>query len=218
MDIPKSTAHDYLRTLETLGYVVREDGQYHIGYRFLAVGSRRKYRERLFHIAEPELEKLASETGELANIGIEEDGNCVILHASEGPQSLDLGIYPGLRLPMHSHATGKAILSHLSKEYVREIIESDRLEQITEHTVTDVKSLTTKLAQIREEGHAVDWDQQVIGMGVVAVPIVVDTEVLGAVAIVCPTGRIQNKLYRENIVQKVYETATTIMANYQYGR
>jgi DNA-binding IclR family transcriptional regulator len=55
-------------------------------------------------------------------------------------------------------------------------------------------------------------------MGVVAVPIVVDTEVLGAVAIVCPTGRIQNKLYRENIVQKVYETATTIMANYQYGR
>jgi DNA-binding IclR family transcriptional regulator len=218
MDIPKSTAHDYLRTLESTGYVVREDGQYHVGYRFLAVGSRLKHRNRLFHVAEPELEKLAAETGELSNIGIEEDGNCVILHSVEGTQSLDLGIYSGLRLPIYSHATGKAILAHLPEDYAHEVIDSKELEQITEHTVTNAESLMDELETIREEEYAVDWDQQVTGMGVVAVPILVDAEVLGAVAIVCPTGRLQNQTYREELIQKVRETANTIMVNYQYGR
>lgn len=218
MDIPKSTAYDYLRTLESTGYVVHENGEYHVGYRFLAVGSRLKHRNRLFHVAKPELEKLASETGELSNVAIEEDGDCVILHHVEGTQSLDLGIYSGLRLPIHSHATGKAILAHLSEKDTREIVDPEGLERITEHTVTNTEHLTAELETIREEGHAVDWDQQVIGMGVVAVPILVDNVVLGSVAIVCPTDRLQNQTYRDNLRQKVRETANTIMVNYQYGR
>ena len=217
MDLPKSTAHDYLRTLASTGYVVRQDGQYQIGHQFLAMGGQLKYRNRLFHIARPELKKIASETGELSNIGIEEDGKCVTLHAVKGTQSLNLGIHSGLITPMHSHATGKAILAHLPYEYVHDIIDSEGLEQMTKHTITDVETLIAELETIREDGYAVDWDQQVVGMGVVAVPILVDDDVLGAVTITCPTDRLKDRTYREELVRALREAANTIMINYQYG-
>lgn len=91
MDMPRSTAHDYLRTLESTGYVVRRDGQYNVGYRFLAMGSRLKHRNRLFHIAKPVLEQISSETGELATVSVEERGRWVVLHNESGSQSLNLG-------------------------------------------------------------------------------------------------------------------------------
>ncbi|EMA37280.1 IclR family transcriptional regulator [Halococcus hamelinensis] len=218
MDIPRSTAHDYLRTLESTGYVVHTGNSYRLGYRFLDIGGRLKHRNRFFHVARPVLQTLAEKTGELPNIGVEENGRCVIIHAIEGAQALELGIYPGLTLPIHSQATGKAILANLPEKRRSEIVESCDLERMTEHTITDERTLANELATIRENGYAVDWDQQVIGMGVIAAPVFVDDEVLGAVAIVAPTDRLKKEDYRTELVQSVREASSTIKINYEYGR
>lgn len=217
MNLPRSTAHDYLRTLESTGYVVSRDGYYQIGYKFLSLGGRLRNKDRFFHSARAETAQLAFETGELPTIAVEEHGECVTLHAVKGERSLDLGIYPGLRTPLHSHATGKVLLAHLPNSRIDEILGSGKPKQITAHTVTDVNVLRNELDRIREEGYAVDWDQQVIGMGAIAIPLVVDGELLGAISLSGPTGRIQNEPYQEELLQKLRESANTIMVSYQYG-
>ena len=216
LDIPKSTAHDYLQTLERTGYVTNRDGTYQVGFRFLGLGERMKHRNRYFHIAKPNIETLAADTEETVNIGIEEDGEWVILHLVRGERSLSEGAYPGLRTPLHTHAAGKVVLANLPEARRNEIIE-EGLERVTDDTITDPSTLRANLATIRENGYAVDADQQVLGMGVVAFPVLIDDEVVGSVAIVCPSGRLADSDYREELIRKVRETTESITINYRYG-
>lgn len=217
MDLPKSTAHVYLQTLQETGYVVNDDGEYRLSNRFLSMGSRIKHRNSLFQVSELKLRELAIETGELVSLVIEEFGRSVILHKESGTRSLELGIYSGMVTPLHSNATGKAILAYLSEERRDEIIANRELTKLTDETVTDEEKLRAELADVREDGYAVDWDQQVVGMGLVGAPIIIDDQLAGAVGIVCPTGRIKDESYQTELVQKLQGTIDSISIKYRYG-
>ncbi|MFO7927563.1 MAG: IclR family transcriptional regulator [Halobacteriota archaeon] len=217
MDLPKSTVHDYLRTLEMVGYITRIGETYQLSYRFLTTGGRLRNRSRFFQTARPVVRRLADETGEVASIGVEEDGECVILHAMRGEKSLELGIYPGLRVPLHAHATGKVLLAHLPEAYAEETIFSDGLAAVTDHTITDVNRMKRELSAIREQGYAADWDEQILGMGTVSVPIVIEDDLVGSISVSGPTGRVEDDDYRAELLKGVREAANTIMVGYQYG-
>lgn len=217
MEIPKSTAHVYLRTLEETGYVVNEDGEYRLSHQFLATGSRIKHRNTLFQAAEPKLRELATETGELVTLVIEEAGQSVILHKEAGDRSLELGIYSGMITPLHSNATGKAILAHLTEERIEEVIETQGLTRLTSATITDEDRLRAELEAVRERGYAVDWDQQVKGMGLIGAPIKINGRLKGSVGIACPTGRIQDEAYQTELLQELRGTIDSITIKYRYG-
>jgi len=217
MGLPDSTVYDYLRSLSETKYVTRDDGEYRLSSYFLTIGGKMKYRNRLFQVAKPEMKRVVSETDELIGLTLENEGRAVVYHQEEGRQALSLGTYSGATTPLHTVATGKAILAHLPEERVDEIIETRGLEQRTEHSITDPAELKAELAEIRETGHAVDWDEQVIGMGMAAVPILVNDEILGSFGIVVPTGRIRDSSYRSVLLQKLQEMTNTVTINYQYG-
>jgi DNA-binding IclR family transcriptional regulator len=217
MDLPKSTVHDYLRTLRTMGYVVNDSGRYRLSFQLLELGGQVKYQNRLFHVAKPELERLAGETGEQASVNVEERGEFVIVHTEFGSDSLQLGTYPGLRTPIHTHAGGKAILAHLGEEKINQIIETHGLEAKTDHTTTDPDDLTAELETIRTRGYAIDSNQQVVGMGSVAAPVQVKDQVLGSIDIVCPSDRLQDPDYREELAAEVQQSANVVSVNYQYA-
>ncbi|QLG63912.1 IclR family transcriptional regulator [Halorarum salinum] len=217
LGVTRATAHDYLTTLERTGYVMNRGGKYRIGYRFLGVGSRVKYRSSLFNAARAPLRKLSSELDELSHIGIEEGGEWVLLHHEGDVSTVDMGTYPGLRFPIHAHAAGKVILAHLPDDRVGEIIETRGLERVTEHTITDGGELRAELSRIVEEGYAVDSDQVVVGVSLVAAPILVEGELVGSTSIACPTGRLQDDEYREGLIRGVLEAADEISINYRYA-
>ncbi|WP_311170690.1 IclR family transcriptional regulator [Halobellus ordinarius] len=217
LDLPDSTVYDYLRSLSETRYVTRVDGEYRLSSYFLTIGGKMKYRNRLFQVAKPEMKRVVSETDELVGLTIENDGRAIVYHQEEGRQALNLGTYTGVATPMHTVATGKVILAHLPAERVDEIIDERGLEQRTEHTITDPEVLKSELAGIREDGYAVDWDEQVIGMGMAAVPILVDDGVLGSFGLVAPTGRIREEEQQAEFLQKLREMANTVSINYQYG-
>jgi DNA-binding IclR family transcriptional regulator len=217
LSIPKSTAHDYLRTLRTMGYVVNDAGTYRLGFRFLELGGQAKYRNRLFQVARSELERLVVETQEVVSLNIEERGEFVVVDAEFGESSLRLGVYPGLRIPLHTHAAGKVMMAHFTEETVRAIIDDRGLEPRTEHSITDPDELTAELESIRERGYAVDWNEQIVGMGVVAAPIIAGDEVLGSIGIVCPTDRLRDEDYRTQLVDEVQKSANIVAVNYQYS-
>ncbi|WP_049987495.1 IclR family transcriptional regulator [Halobellus rufus] len=217
LDLPKSTVHDYLRTLRTMGYVINDDGTYRLGFQLLELGGQVKYRNRLFHVAKPELERLVESTGELVSVNVEERGQFVILHTEFGSESLRLGIYPGLKTPIHTHAGGKAILAFLGEERIESIIDEHGLTPRTEHTITDRERLEAELEAIREKGYGIDRNEQVVGMGTVAAPVRVGDEVLGSIGIVCPSDRLRDEDYRQELADEVQKSANIISVNYQYA-
>lgn len=217
LDVPKSTAHEYLKTLEATGIVVNDDGQYRLSLKLLAIGSRVQYRKRLYHVSKPEVEKLAETTGEAANVTIAERGQAVILYSEESAEGLSLGTYPGLSRPIHSLAAGKAILAHRPRSYVEAVIDEHGLTQVTDETITDPEELFAELDRIRSRGYAIDWDEHVVGMGLVAVPIEHEGEVLGSVTAVCPTSTVTLEERREELLEAVQNASNVISFNYEFG-
>jgi len=217
MDLPASTVYDYLRSLSDTKYVVKEDGEYRLSSYFLTIAGKMRYRDRLFKFAQPEMRRLADETDELIGLTIEDNGMGVIFHEEEGAQALSLGTYPGAAIPLHTIAAGKAIMAHLPAERITEIIGTRGLVSRTEATITDPDRLRSELADVREKGYAIDWDEQVVGMGMAAVPILIDDDVLGSIGVVVPTSRIRDDSYQEELLRTLRETENTISVNYKYG-
>ncbi|MFC6825017.1 IclR family transcriptional regulator [Halopelagius fulvigenes] len=116
LGVTRATAHDYLVSLAEVGYVSRDEGLYEVGYRFLQLGNRKKYRSRLFYASIRSAVDLYRETGELVQIGVEEQGEWVLLHAETDRGRVGPSPYSGFRTPLHTHAAGKVILAGFSEE------------------------------------------------------------------------------------------------------
>lgn len=217
LDLPKSTVHDHLRTLQQLELVVNENGSYETGMRFLEYGGYARKRKKIFEVARPEVEKLAKQTGEHSNLMVEEHGKGTFLYKAEGDDAVQLDTYNGYRVNLQTTALGKTILAHMPEDRVMEILDRHGLPQVTERTVTDVDELLDQLEAIREQGFARDFEERVQGMHCVAAPILRDDEVLGAVSVSGPKSRMQGTRFEEEIPRQVTRTANVIEVNMAYS-
>ncbi|MFA9516442.1 IclR family transcriptional regulator [Halopenitus sp. H-Gu1] len=218
LDVPKSTAHNYLSTLEEMGYLTKEDGQYHVGVRFLGLGAYVRNRRKIYEIAKPEVERLAEETTELANLLVEEHGTGTYLQRASGSRAVKVEAHVGTNVPLHCTALGKCILAHLPESRVESILEQVGFEPVTPNTVTSREELYSQLDRIRECGYALDDEERIEGLRCVAAPILSnDDRVLGSISVSGPSNRIQGDRFRETLPNKVLETVNVIELNVTYS-
>ncbi|MFC6719793.1 IclR family transcriptional regulator [Natrialbaceae archaeon GCM10025810] len=217
MKMPKSTVHDYLQTLLELGYVIEEGGQYYLGTKFLELGERRRRRMKIYQAAEPEIQKLATETGEHSSLMIEENGIGVLLATATGEHALQLEVYPGQRLPLSTSAPGKAILAHLPEEQVEEILDEHGTPAVTPNSITNREVLYEEFRTIRDRGYATDHGERVEGVRAIAVPIISNGTVHGAVGIGGPVQRLTDDRMADELPTLLLETANVIEVNYKYS-
>lgn len=213
---PKSTVHDHLRTLLERRYIVKTDDAYHVGTRFLEIGEFARNRMKIYEIAKPEVQELATKTNEHANMMVEEHGLGVFLYKAEGDEAVELDTHSGMRVPMQTTALGKSIMAHLPEERVHEILDRHGMPRITENTITDRGELFEELETIRERDYALDREERIEGMRCVAAPIKVD-DVLSAVSVSGPTHRLNGERFQEVIPDMVLRAANVIEVNLKYS-
>jgi DNA-binding IclR family transcriptional regulator len=216
-DLSNSSIHNYLRTLQREGYVVKEDTEYRVGLRLLDLGGFARRNRRIYHVARAEVTTLAEDTGEMANLLVEEKGMGVYLHRAHGEHAVKTDSYVGHRVHLHNTALGKAILAHLPDARTDEIVEQHGLPQTTPNTVTTRERLREDLQQVRDKDVAFDDEERVQGLRCVAVPIVNnDDEVEGAVSVSGPTTRLQGDRFTEAVPTKLESVANIIELNITY--
>jgi len=217
--VAKSTVHDHLTTLESNGFLVKnDDDTYRVGLRFLDHGGRARSRLQLYQTAKSEIEKLADKTGELVNLVVEEDGLGVYIDYAKGQDAVHLDTYLGKHEHLHNTAFGKAILAHLPSSEVNEIIERHGLPAETGRTITSREVLEEHLDTVRENGYAVDNEERLAGTRCVAAPIKTHkNEVTGAISISGPSGRLKNDDLIIELANEVTNTANIVEVNMTYG-
>ena len=216
--LPRSTVHNYLSTLEQEEYVVNENGRYRVGIRFLELGAHARNRRKIYEIAKPEVESLAEDTGELANLLVEEHGRGTYLQRARGQQAVQVEAHVGTRVPLHSTALGKAVLAYTPESRIDEIIEMHGIEAATPNTVTDRDALFDRLEAIRERGYAYDDEERLRGLRCVAAPILSnDQRVLGAISVSGPSHRIKGDYFRETIPNNLLEAVNVVELNITYS-
>lgn len=171
LDKPTSTAHDYLRTLDELGYLVNTNGEYEVSTRYLAIGTEVRAKNDLYTVAKDEIKELSREFGERVLLQKEERGYGVVLYSTENDDALQVDPRPGSRIFLHAGAGGKAILAHFERDRVDRILDERGMPEQTSKTITDREELYDELDRVREQGYAVDRGEGAKGMRSVAVPI-----------------------------------------------
>ncbi|MEF8852372.1 MAG: IclR family transcriptional regulator C-terminal domain-containing protein [Haloarculaceae archaeon] len=137
-------------------------------------------------MAETEVRELASDTGEHANLMVEENGRGAFLYKVKGSRSVRLDTYEGIEVDLHTTAMGKAVLAGISRERRDEIVAEHGLDPVTSETITDRRRLESELDDIHERGYAIDNEERVEGVRCVAAPIVSPDQVVGAVSVSAP--------------------------------
>lgn len=218
LSMSKSTIHDHLSTLRSHDYVVKDGTEYDLGLGFFEVGEYARKRRKIYEIARPEVTNLAEETGEVANLMVEEHGRGVYLYRAHGENAVTLDTHTGTRRYLHNTALGKSMLAHLPDERVHDILDTHGMPQSTPHTITDREVLFEKLAEIRERGIAYCGQERVEGLQCVAAPILsTDDRVLGAISVAGPTTRIKGERFRTEIPELVTQAANVIEINVTYA-
>ncbi|MFT4923823.1 MAG: DNA-binding IclR family transcriptional regulator [Haloarculaceae archaeon] len=169
LDLAKSTVHNYLGTLQSLGYAVEHEGTYRLGLRFLTHGMAAKsglgLRDTVGHI----LPQIASDLGHSTWWIVEELGRGIFAEKATPESGQPTYGRIGKRSYLHTHAPGKAMLAELPGEYVEELVAYHGLPVYTKETITDPEALQSELADVREQGYAVSDGEAALGIRSVGV-------------------------------------------------
>lgn len=169
LGLAKSTVHNYVSTLESMGYVVERDGVYHLGLRFLTHGMAAKSRLGVRPAVEDSLGSLAAVVDQPAWWITEEHGRGTFIGFAVPEGESPIYGRVGKRSYLHTHGPGKAILASLPEAYVKDIVEYHGLPTHTKETIGDASELETELARTRDRGYGVGDGEAALGIRSVGV-------------------------------------------------
>jgi DNA-binding IclR family transcriptional regulator len=182
---PKSTLSNMLRTLEDCGLLQRDldSNSYHLGLVCLELGYKARSFIPILPYAIPLLENLQKETGKIIYFTIPHNNHALYLEVVYPDKRKIHYSVVGKTLPMHCTGCGKAMLAYLPTRTVKDIIRKVGLQRFTESTITDEGMLFAELEKIRNRGYAIDYAEESPGVKCVAVPIINNDRMLGAVSV-----------------------------------
>jgi DNA-binding IclR family transcriptional regulator len=173
LGIPKSTALNLIRTLESKGYLIYSPHSqtYQLGYNVMTLSYNLRTSMPIIQYALPFLEELQVKTGEIIYLTTHVEGQ--VLYLEGVYPSVRIGNYSiaGKRLPMHCTSCGKAMLAYLPDEEFEEVLHRWKLPALTPNTITTREQLESEIENIRDRGYAIDCEEETLGIKCVAVAI-----------------------------------------------
>lgn len=213
-----STAHRHLVTLRDRGYVVTDGSEYRLSLKFLTHGGKVRDRVPARDLIQQKVRQLSEETGERAQFVVEEHGERVYVFTHTGPNAVKTDATIGKRGPLHTTASGKAILANLAPERLDGVLGAEPFERMTPNTIVDRESLDAELETIREQGYAFNEQESTDGLRAVGVPIDrEDGTVLGAISLSGPANRLTGEYFRDELPDLLLGTVNEIELNIKYS-
>ncbi len=183
LGIPKSTAHDLCATLVRERLLARSaDGRYRLGVRVLELYRAYDAASDLSRAFAEVCEEVLPRHEETLVLSVLDGREVVYVACRNGTQPIAVNYRIGLRLPAHCTATGKAILSTLPEERVRQLFGSGPLPRPTGRSLGSVDDLLRELEATRRRGYSVDDEETVEGMCCVGAPVHLRGDVQAGVA------------------------------------
>ena len=213
----KSTIHSHLQTLESQEIIVRGDGGYRLSLQVLDMANDVRNQVANYDVITDAVDELASETGEIAQFGLEEHGQVSYLYKAMGNQAVETASRAGGKQPMYSTSLGKAILAFLPSDRREAIVSDASFEAKTPKTITDATGLYEELDAIAEQGYAIDDEENIEGLRCVAAPVRDGKSVLGAISVTGPASRITDDYLHGELAESVQRAANVIELNTKFS-
>jgi len=218
LDLAKSTVHRHLSTLDQLEWVVRRGDVFYPSLGVLEYAEYARNRRRAYRMAERKVAELAEETEERAQFLVEEHGHGVYVHRDWGRKAVQTDPGIGKSAPLHATAAGKAILAHLRRHEVEEILDWRGLPRLTENTITDRDALFAELDRVRQRGVSRNDAEKLDGVRAVGVVVRDPSEqVVGALSVSAPAHRLADERFERDLPNQLRGVAQELELNIAHG-
>lgn len=171
LELHKSTVHRLLNSLIYMGYARQdlETGKYSLTFKMLELSNQLLAHVDVIEIVRPYLKKLMQQTGETVHF-VQKDGNyAVYIDKVESDQnSVRMVSKVGSRIPLFCSGVGKAMAAQMTEEQVRKMWSESRIRALTPHTIVDCEEYLKELKRVRENGYALDNEENELGVRCIA--------------------------------------------------
>jgi IclR family transcriptional regulator, acetate operon repressor len=191
--LPKSTVQRTLVTLAEAGWLRanrRDTTRWEIGARVLAVRPAALQGSSLLTAAHEPMVRLRDALNETIHLAVPDALQCmVVVDRVDSDHPVRTFHTIGDTSPLHATSVGRAVLAHLPKQDVEELI-AQGLERFTDTTPAEPDELRAELDRIRTDGYAVNRNQYRPGVCAIAAPVLdEDGAPLASVAVSMPDSR-----------------------------
>ncbi|GAB7193650.1 IclR family transcriptional regulator [Kineococcus sp. NUM-3379] len=165
LGLAKGTVHGLLRTLVGVGFVEQDrSGRYRNSPALARLASGGLDANDLRSHAVNWADSLASRTGEAVRLAVLSEGRALVVHHVFRPDDSQQELEVGAQLPAHACALGKVLLAYTG-------FRPAALPRCTPRTLTQPAQLRRALAEVREQGWALDVEEQQPGIASIAAPV-----------------------------------------------
>ncbi|HWR13575.1 MAG TPA: IclR family transcriptional regulator [Terriglobales bacterium] len=193
LNIPKSTTHVLVSTLDQLGYIQQSSRRFQLSTKMFGLGRNAITTNALPQMALPHLRWLVQETKLTAHIGILEKSQVVFVQKVDGPGIIKFDTYVGKCSELHCTGLGKALLAFQPQEMIDAILAKYVFGRFTKKTISSATAFQSELARVRQQGFAMDDEEEELGIRCIAAPIFASGAVLGAVSVTGTTTQIRSE-------------------------
>lgn len=205
LGVPKSAVHRLLSELGRLGLTRQEPvtGHYMLTTKLLSLGFSHLAASGVVDVAQPVLDQLARESGELVRLAVVDGSTLTWVAKSQGARSgmrydPEMGGHPTL----FCTATGQAWLATLDDRQALDLAIASGLERAAEfgpNAPRTVAVLQRRLNKIKADGYAMVVESAAVGASAMASTIMSATsgQAIGTVSIAGPSFRLTEARMRE---------------------
>ncbi|NED96375.1 IclR family transcriptional regulator [Phytoactinopolyspora alkaliphila] len=189
----------------------QETRAYRLGWRMYHLAGRAGD-QRLLALATPALRDLVARTRETALISVLQGNRSFTVARESSMQSVQAGGWVGRTSPLHSCASGRALMLHMSDEDVANLVHGDlQGAGLGPRAPESMRSVIDLIRQERARGFTVAIDELEDGLTSVGAPITSATgETLAAINVSGPTSRLARHV--EGIGPQLVLTARHVSA------
>ncbi len=186
LKLPNSSCHHLINTLCQLGALqLNEERGYILGLGLLELGSRAAGQRQIEHQALPFLRRLSRELQLTCHVGVLEGYAAAYLLKVEGQRDIRVNTWVGKRLSLHSSSLGKVLLAWLSEADIDDKLRHVTWERKGPKTLTTPKLYKAHLRKVRENGWALDDEEDNANIRCIAAPVVdMQGRVIAAISVV----------------------------------
>ena len=199
-NLPKSSIHCLLLTLERTGYLHRSEqtGRYMFGLKFFGLANTSLSSLPIREQAAPFLMQLMEQTGLTVHMGVLDKYEAVLIARYDPPGSKGLATWRGKRMELHCTGIGKALGAHMSEADLNALHQQRKFPRHNENTISTLRRLQEEYAKILQRGYAIDDEEDEIGWRCLGAVIYDDTCV--PVAAISIAGTI-HQIHADNLTR-----------------
>lgn len=211
MELPKSSVHCLLLTLERRGYLHRSTrtNRYLFGARLFTLANMALGGMELRERASPFLLDLSRKTGLTIHLAIFEQNDAVLIDKVEPLGTFKLATWLGKRMDVHCTGVGKALIAYLSEGELDQLIRDTGLPRHNDNTIVSPKKLKDELARVRAVGFSIDDEEDEIGNRCIGAPVF---DATGQVVAAISMSGLISQITEENSTELAEQLRQTALA------